>query len=81
MPDEASYTPAFDRSAMGLKPVPRFENYKGTPFVNYDRDAENLVSYLGKSREYLDYMLDFGGEDVEIVPGSQAYCMKANGSC
>ena len=78
VPDEASYTPAFDRSAMGLKPVPRFENYKGMLFVNYDRDAENLVSYLGKSREYLDYMLDFGGEDVEIVPGSQAYCMKAN---
>ena len=56
-------------SAMGLKPVPRFENYKGMLFVNYDRDAEDLVSYLGNAREYLDYMLDFGGEDVEIVHG------------
>jgi p-cumate 2,3-dioxygenase subunit alpha len=78
VPDEASYTPAFDRGAMGLKPVPRFENYKGMLFVNYDHDAEDLVSYLGNAREYLDYMLDFGGEDVEIVPGSQAYSMKAN---
>jgi p-cumate 2,3-dioxygenase alpha subunit len=78
VPDEASYTPAFDRSTIGLKPVPRFENYKGMLFVNYDTGAEDLVSYLGKAREYLDYMLDFGGEDVEIVPGSQAYSMKAN---
>jgi len=78
VPGEESYTPAFERSAMGLKPVPRFENYKGMLFVCFDPGAEDLVSYLGNAREYLDYMLDFGGEDVEIVRGSQAYSMKAN---
>ena len=70
VPDEASYTPAFDRRASGMKPVPRFENYKGMLFVNYDNGAEDLVSYLGNDREYLDYILDFCGDDVEIVPGS-----------
>ena len=78
VPGEESYTPAFDRGAMGLKPVPRFENYKGMLFVCFDPDAVDLVTYLGNAREYLDYMLDFGGEDVEIVRGSQAYSMKAN---
>jgi p-cumate 2,3-dioxygenase alpha subunit len=47
-------------------------------FVSFDPGIENLVSYLGNAREYLDLMLEFGGEDVEIVPGSQAYSMKAN---
>ena len=78
VPGEESYTPAFERSAMGLKPVPRFESYKGMLFVCFDPGVEDLVSYLGNAREYLDYMLDFGGEDVEIVRGSQAYSMKAN---
>lgn len=78
VPDEGSYTPAFGRSELGLKPVPRFENYKGMLFVNFDPEAEDLVTFLGNAREYLDYMLDFGGEDVEIVQGSQAYSMKAN---
>ena len=36
VPDEQSYTPAFDRGAMGLRPVPRFENYKGMLFVSFD---------------------------------------------
>ncbi len=78
VPGEDSYSSAFDRSAMGLRPVPRFENYKGMLFVCFDAETEDLISYLGNAREYLDYMLDFGGEDVEIVRGSQAYSMKAN---
>jgi phenylpropionate dioxygenase-like ring-hydroxylating dioxygenase large terminal subunit len=47
-------------------------------FVSYDPDIVNLESYLGDAREYLDYMIDFGGEEVEIVQGAQAYSMKAN---
>jgi|SRR5271155_274901 len=78
VPGEDAYTPAFDRSAMGLCPVPRFENCRGMLFVNFDPGAEGLVGYLGNAREYLDYMLDFGGEAVEIVEGAQAYSMKAN---
>jgi p-cumate 2,3-dioxygenase subunit alpha len=78
VPGADSYTPAFDRRTMGLRPVPRFENYRGMLFVNFDPQAEDLIVYLGKAREYLDDMLDFGGEDVEIVEGAQAYSMKAN---
>ena len=78
VPGDESYTPAFDRDQLSLKPAPRLESYRGMLFVSFDPAIENLVSYLGNAREYLDLMLEFGGEDVEIVHGSQAYSMKAN---
>jgi p-cumate 2,3-dioxygenase subunit alpha len=78
VPGDESYTSAFDREALGLKPVPRFESYRGMMFVSYDRAIESLASYLGNARKYLDLILEFGGEDLEIARGSQAYSMKAN---
>jgi hypothetical protein len=47
-------------------------------FVSFDPEIESLVGYLGNAREYLDLMLEFSGDDTEIVHGSQAYSMKAN---
>src|SRR5712692_10733550 len=47
-------------------------------FISFDPAIESLVDYLGNAREYLDLMLELGGEDTEIVHGSQAYSMKAN---
>ena len=49
VPDEESYTPAFDRGAMGLRPVPRFENYKGMLFVNFD-PASRQSGQLSRQR-------------------------------
>lgn len=78
VPDPEAYTPAFKRDEMGLRSVPRMENYRGMIFISYDAEIESLESYLGNAKEYLDYMIDFGGEEVEIVQGAQAYSMKAN---
>jgi p-cumate 2,3-dioxygenase alpha subunit len=78
VPGDDAYTPAFDREVLGLKPAPRLEIYRGMMFVSFDPGIEGLVDYLGNAREYLDLMLEFGGEEVEIVHGSQAYSMKAN---
>ncbi len=78
VPGDEAYTAAFDRERLGLTPAPRCDSYRGMIFISYDPAIESLVSYLGNAREYLDCMLDFGGEDTEIVPGSQAYSMKAN---
>src|SRR5258708_9516325 len=38
VPDAEAYTPAFKREEMGLRPVPRMENYRGMIFVSYDPD-------------------------------------------
>ena len=79
LPGEDAYTSAFDRKQMGLKPVPRFESYRGMIFVSYDSDIVDLVTYLGEeARDRIDCMLDFGLEDVEVVAGSQSYSMKSN---
>jgi len=67
VPGDDAYTPAFDRDALGLKPVPRFESYRSMMFVSFDPAVEGLVSYLGNAREYLDLMLEFGSEEVDIV--------------
>ncbi|MEQ8348867.1 MAG: aromatic ring-hydroxylating dioxygenase subunit alpha [Sneathiellaceae bacterium] len=78
LPGEESYTASFDRAAMGLRPVPRMESYRGLVFVCFDADAVDLATYLGRARERLDWILDFGDQDVEIVQGAQAYSMRAN---
>ena len=41
-----------------MVPVPRFSNYRGLCFVNFDPAAESLESYLGNAREYLDLVID-----------------------
>jgi p-cumate 2,3-dioxygenase subunit alpha len=78
VPGDEAYTRAFDRSELGLARVPRFESYRGMMFASFDPSIEDLVSYLGNAREYLDYTLDFGGDELEIVHGAQNYSMKSN---
>jgi phenylpropionate dioxygenase-like ring-hydroxylating dioxygenase large terminal subunit len=78
VPGSEAYAPAFDKGEMGLKPVPRLEVYRGLIFASYDANIVDLVSYLGNAREYVDLMLDFSGDDLEIVAGAQSYAMRAN---
>ncbi|SCK15078.1 p-cumate 2,3-dioxygenase alpha subunit [Variovorax sp. HW608] len=78
LPGEDAYTAAFDKKQMGLKSVPRFESYRGMMFVSFDPDTVDLQTYLGGARDYIDAMLDYGGDDVEVVPGAQSYSMRAN---
>jgi p-cumate 2,3-dioxygenase alpha subunit len=70
-----------ERPSEAFKTLPFAQKVGGRPlilFVSFEPMIESLVAYLGNAREYLDLMLDFGGEEVEIVHGSQAYSMKAN---
>ncbi|HMN80502.1 MAG TPA: aromatic ring-hydroxylating dioxygenase subunit alpha [Burkholderiaceae bacterium] len=79
VPDEESYTPAFERGAHGLARVPRFESYRGLMFVCFDPDAVGLREYLGEeAREQIDHIIDSVPADVEIVQGTQSYSMGAN---
>src|ERR1700752_3810670 len=58
VPDEESYTASFDRDSLGIKSVPRLELYRGMMFISFDAAIEDLPSYLGNAREYLDLMLE-----------------------
>jgi p-cumate 2,3-dioxygenase alpha subunit len=61
-----------------LTAVPKLEAYRGLYFVNFDRNAVDLVTYLGSATEYLDLVMDQSEAGMEIVGGTQQYGFTAN---
>ncbi|MES2183444.1 MAG: aromatic ring-hydroxylating dioxygenase subunit alpha [Pseudomonadota bacterium] len=78
LPDSPGYADGSDLSGKGLRAVPRMETYRGLVFINYDVTACSLSDYLGNAKEYIDLMLDFGGDDVDLAPGQQRYSIRSN---
>jgi p-cumate 2,3-dioxygenase alpha subunit len=79
VPGGEAYGPAFDSTEMGLVPVPRLESYRDFYFANFDRDAVDLDTYLGKAKEYLDLVVDQSPSGkMQIISGTQEYDIRAN---
>ena len=77
-PDEAGYSEGFDRADMGLKSPPRVDSYRGFYFVSFNRDVEDLYTYLAGAREYIDLIADQTTEGMRIIRGSNKYTMRSN---
>ena len=79
VPGEEAYPPSFDKTKMGLVAVPRLESYRDFWFLNFDRDAPDLVTYLAGAKEYIDLVVDQSPSGrMEIIGGVQEYDIKAN---
>lgn len=79
IPGSDRYGADFKEQGRGnLVPVPRFDNYRGLCFVNFDPEAGSLVAYLGNAREYLDLVIDQSEAGMTIVKGMQEYAIRAN---
>jgi len=78
VPGEDAYGTGFDRQELGLATAPRMESYRGFIFVSFNPYVDDLVDYLAGAREYLDLICDQSEVGMEIVSGTQAYCMRAN---
>ena len=79
IPGEEAYPGSFDRAQMGLTSVPRVESYRDFYFVNFDRDAVDLSTYLGKAKDYIDLVLEQSPSGrMEIISGVQEYEIKGN---
>ena len=79
MPGEDAYGEAFDKTEMGLTPVPRLEAYRDFYFANFDRDAVDLATYLGGAKDYIDLVVDQSPSGkMQIIAGTQEYDIKAN---
>jgi len=79
LPGKERYSADFNAQGRGnLVPVPRFDNYRGLCFVNFDPDAMPLSDYLGNAREYLDLVIDQSESGMTIVSGMQEYAIRAN---
>ncbi len=80
-PIPESYSPECNRDGeLNLREVPRFDEFCGFIFVNYDADAIPLADYLADAGDYLRMASQHGAGDagMEIVNGTQTYCAKAN---
>ncbi len=79
IPGEEAYGHAFDKSELGLTPVPRLEEYRGFWFANFDPDAEDLRTYLAGATDYIDLVLDQSPSgEMELISGTQEYEVKGN---
>ena len=79
VPGEEAYGASFDRSQLGLVPVPRLESYRDFYFVNFDRDAQDLPAYLAGAKDYIDLVVDQSPSGrMEIIAGVQEYDVKGN---
>jgi p-cumate 2,3-dioxygenase subunit alpha len=79
IPGDDAYGEKFDKSTLGLVEVPRFEHYRDFYFLNFDRDAPDLATYLAGAKEYIDLVVDQSPSGrMEIISGVQEYDIKAN---
>lgn len=77
VPDREAYG-NLDWGALALRPVARVESYRGFVFASYDPDIVDLVTYLADARDYLDLVVDASESGMEIVTGTNEYCIGAN---
>ncbi|HMN81618.1 MAG TPA: aromatic ring-hydroxylating dioxygenase subunit alpha [Burkholderiaceae bacterium] len=74
-----TYPPGFSDSGRNdLVPVPRFEQYRGFWFLNFDPHAMSLADYLAGAREYLDIVADQSEFAMRVVGQPQQYSARAN---
>jgi p-cumate 2,3-dioxygenase alpha subunit len=78
VPDRGAYGGQLDLASLGLKPVVRVESYRGFVFASFDENIIDLVTYLAGAREYLDLIIDSAGGEMEIIKGTNEYCIDAN---
>lgn len=79
MPGREALPPeATEDGRLDLVPVERMDVFRDFVFVCFDRAAQPLVDYLAGAAEYLAYVADQGAQGMEVVPGSQEYCVAAN---
>jgi p-cumate 2,3-dioxygenase subunit alpha len=78
VPGRDAYAEGVDFAALALKPVARMESYRGFVFASYDPAITGLETYLAGAKEYLDLVIDSANGRMEIVKGTNEYCIGAN---
>jgi benzoate/toluate 1,2-dioxygenase subunit alpha len=73
-----AYPESFDRLDHGLVPIPRLENYRGFLFGSLSPAADDLATYLGEARMFIDMLVDQAPQGLEVVRGSTDYTYNGN---
>ena len=78
-PGADAYPETFNKDgSLNLQPVPKFDEFRGFVFVNFDHGAETLENYLDDACEILDLVASQGPDGMEIQKGMQEYSVRAN---
>ncbi|MAA73361.1 MAG: benzoate 1,2-dioxygenase large subunit [Salinisphaeraceae bacterium] len=73
------YPPGFDKRQLGLKPVPRVENYRGFIFVSLAPVAASLAEFLGDATRFIDLLVNQSPDgDLRVLAGETAYSYTGN---
>ncbi|MES1990995.1 MAG: aromatic ring-hydroxylating dioxygenase subunit alpha [Pseudomonadota bacterium] len=56
----------------------RLEEYRGLFFVCFDDNVVDLPTYLGKTKEFIDLVMDQSETGMEVIGGTQEYGFRAN---
>jgi p-cumate 2,3-dioxygenase alpha subunit len=78
MPDKEGYCDSFQQEDFSLKSPPQVDKYRGFYFVNFDKHAEDLATYLAGAKEFIDLIVDQSEIGMRIIPGTHKYSMRAN---
>ena len=78
IPQEKALRHAPDKSALGLKSVPRVESWQGMIFGCFDPEAVPLADYLGDMRFYLDAFFERFPQGIEFMGAPHRWLIDAN---
>jgi benzoate/toluate 1,2-dioxygenase alpha subunit len=75
--ETGAYPEGFDKTALGLKRIPRVETYRGFIFGCLDPDVSPLREHLGDAASFIDMLAD-QGPSLEILKGVCSYTYDGN---
>jgi p-cumate 2,3-dioxygenase alpha subunit len=78
VPRNEDYTAAPADVYKGLQSPAQVGNYRGLYFVNFSAEAEDLESYLGDAKYFIDLVADQSPDGMQVLEGTHQYSMKAN---
>jgi len=76
--EQGHYTEEFDADDHGLRPIPRFESYRGFLFGSLNPDVQPLEDFLGDMKVMIDLVVDQSAEGIEMIPGTVNYTYNGN---
>ncbi len=74
-----NYPPCFKKEGShDLKPMAKYENYRGFLFGSLEADVSSLEEWLGETRKIIDLIVDSAADGLEVLRGSSSYTYEGN---
>jgi benzoate/toluate 1,2-dioxygenase alpha subunit len=78
MRSQGAYGAGFDDDGHDLRPVARFESYRGFLFASMNPAVPPLREHLGEAATFIDLVIDQSPAGIETIPGDVTYVYDGN---